>query len=107
MGLDTNGCRFLLQCRKQGVDFSMTSMIGRQGLHLSKQDLADMPLHQTYLQDAGGDVLGRQHGLCGDHTLLPIKLVDRIDELAQAVHVEVLALDLIGQRTQLFSRQDL
>ena len=42
MGLDTNGCRFLLQCRKQGVDFSTTSMIGRQGLHLSKQDLADM-----------------------------------------------------------------
>ena len=39
MGLDINGTRFLLYCKRLGVDFGRTAMIGRQGLHLSKHDL--------------------------------------------------------------------
>jgi hypothetical protein len=35
MGLDFSGTRALLYARKQGVDFSRTAMIGRQGLHLN------------------------------------------------------------------------
>ena len=40
MGLDVNGTRALLHARKQGVDFSRTAMIGRQGLHLNVAALA-------------------------------------------------------------------
>ncbi len=39
MGLDINGTRALLHARKQGVDFSRTAMIGRQGLHLNVASL--------------------------------------------------------------------
>jgi hypothetical protein len=39
MGLDINGTRFLLYCRTLDVDFARTAMVGRQGLHVSKQDL--------------------------------------------------------------------
>jgi hypothetical protein len=35
MGLDADGTRALLYARKQGVDFSRTAMLGRQGLHLN------------------------------------------------------------------------
>ena len=41
MGLDKNGVRLLLQVQKQGVDFSKTMTIGRQGLHLSDRSLAE------------------------------------------------------------------
>ena len=35
MGINANVLRFLLRAKNDGVDFSRTAMIGRQGLHLS------------------------------------------------------------------------
>jgi SAM-dependent methyltransferase len=34
MGFDSDGVRFLVALRREGVDFSKTLMIGRQGMHL-------------------------------------------------------------------------
>src|SRR5580698_3335985 len=39
MGLDRNGALFVLHAKAQGVDFSTTAMIGRQGLHLKPHEL--------------------------------------------------------------------
>lgn len=44
VGLDTNGVKFLLYCNHVGVDFSRTAMIGRQNLHLNKQELLRLML---------------------------------------------------------------
>lgn len=52
MGLDINGTRFLLYCKRLGVDFARTAMIGRQGLHLSKRDLMHVLESFGYLLDA-------------------------------------------------------
>ena len=41
MGLDTNGIKFLLACRKQGVSFERTMMIGRQILNLEAHELKE------------------------------------------------------------------
>jgi hypothetical protein len=38
MGLDFNNTRFLLWCRDQGVDFTRTATLGRQGIFLSPED---------------------------------------------------------------------
>lgn len=38
MGLDINGIQSILYAKVQGVDFSKTAMIGRQGLHLSQSE---------------------------------------------------------------------
>lgn len=40
MGLDINGTRLLLYARTLGVNFAQTATIGRQGMHLSANDLA-------------------------------------------------------------------
>jgi hypothetical protein len=42
MGLDVNGVRFLLYCRKRKVDFTRTAMIGRQALHFTRRGLEDV-----------------------------------------------------------------
>jgi hypothetical protein len=39
MGLDVNGTQFVLYTKTLGVDFTRMAMIGRQGLHLSPDDL--------------------------------------------------------------------
>jgi hypothetical protein len=39
MGLDTNGTKFLLSCRKNGTSFRRTLMVGRQILNLEFQEL--------------------------------------------------------------------
>ena len=39
MGLDTNGVKFLLSCKKKGVSFQRTMMIGRQILNLELDEL--------------------------------------------------------------------
>lgn len=39
MGLDVNGVKFLLHAHALGVDFTRTAMIGRQGLHLTADQL--------------------------------------------------------------------
>lgn len=41
MGLDVNGTQFMLYAKTFGVDFTRMAMIGRQGLHLSSDDLKD------------------------------------------------------------------
>jgi SAM-dependent methyltransferase len=41
MGLDRNGTQFILHAKAQGVDFSQTAMIGRQGLHLKPAQLRE------------------------------------------------------------------
>jgi SAM-dependent methyltransferase len=41
MGLDNNGIKFLLHARSQGASFERTAMLGRQGLHLSAEQLAN------------------------------------------------------------------
>jgi hypothetical protein len=40
MGLDINGTRLLLYARQRGLDLRCTAMLGRQGLHLSGEQLA-------------------------------------------------------------------
>lgn len=42
MGLDSNGAKFLLYARSQGVDFRRTATIGRQRLQLRPQDLGEV-----------------------------------------------------------------
>jgi len=39
VGLDANGCRFLLYARRLGADFSETLTLGRQGVHLAPPEL--------------------------------------------------------------------
>jgi hypothetical protein len=39
MGLDTNGVKFLLHAKAQGIDFTKTAMIGRHGMHLTTYSL--------------------------------------------------------------------
>jgi SAM-dependent methyltransferase len=39
VGLDVNGCRFLLVARRFGVDFSDVLTLGHQGLHLRPEEL--------------------------------------------------------------------
>lgn len=39
MGLDTNGVKFLLHAKAQGVDFAKTAMIGRHRMHLTAYSL--------------------------------------------------------------------
>lgn len=41
MGLDTNGIKFLLACKKQGVSFKRTLMMGRQILNLEAHELKE------------------------------------------------------------------
>lgn len=51
MGLDTNGIKFLLSCRKSGSRFGKTLMIGRQILNLDfselKHDLSGFGLYES------------------------------------------------------------
>ncbi len=42
MGFDTNGTRFLLTARSNGVSFRKTAMLGRQKMHLHPGDLANL-----------------------------------------------------------------
>ena len=39
MGLDANGCRFVLYAHRLGADFSETLTLGRQGVHLAPREL--------------------------------------------------------------------
>src|SRR5579872_5839717 len=38
MGLDSNGVQCILHAKRRGVDFSRTATIGRQGLHLTRDE---------------------------------------------------------------------
>src|SRR5207247_7732974 len=40
MGLDGNGTRLLLYAKRRGLDLRRTATLGRQGLHLSSEQLA-------------------------------------------------------------------
>lgn len=64
MGLNTHGIKFLLYSKASGVDFTQTAMIGRQGLHLYKDELksifqtfartiTDQQLDKIFTQDNG------------------------------------------------------
>lgn len=39
MGINSDGTRFLLHAKSRGVDFARTAMIGRQALHLERDEL--------------------------------------------------------------------
>ena len=39
MGLNRDGIRFLLTAKRNGVDFTRTATLGRQGMHLTAQEL--------------------------------------------------------------------
>jgi len=60
MGLDANSTRFLLHAHKQGVDFSRTAMIGRQGMYLNADEL------QQNLRDFKFDIAAK-HLIEGDY----------------------------------------
>jgi SAM-dependent methyltransferase len=52
MGLDANGTRFLLYAATQGVSFSRTATLGRQGLHVTVEQLDDNLSRFGYRADA-------------------------------------------------------
>lgn len=61
MGLDTNCARFLLYCKKLGVDFAWTATIGRQGVNLSGREL------KAVLRSFGYDVdMGQIHAILNE-----------------------------------------
>jgi len=52
MGLDKNGTKFLLYAKLLGVDFAKTATLGRQGLHLSPDDLKEnIKIFQYQIED--------------------------------------------------------
>jgi hypothetical protein len=55
MGIDVASAKFLLSARNHGVDFSRTLTIGRQGLHLSAQELRSV-LHGFGIAKSRRDV---------------------------------------------------
>lgn len=64
MGLDKNGTRFLLYSRICGIDFTESAIIGRQALHLSKQQLVEnlSELDFSYSNEAVESIFAKEDG---------------------------------------------
>jgi hypothetical protein len=53
MGLSVNGTQFILYAKTQGVDYTRTAMIGRQGLHLTASELRANLMRLGFSWDEG------------------------------------------------------
>src|SRR6266700_1936094 len=92
MGLDINGTRFLLYCKRLRLDFTRTALVGRQSLFLSKGELRRVFEAFGYKVDVRDiDSMFTQTGGYAEHflTYLGAREIDSFDNSAYegATHV--------------------